>query len=153
MDCDFSHSPSDIPRLVAAIDDGADVGVGSRYVKGGATPDWPIRRRFLSRGGNLYARVILGLPTRDATAGFKAWRANSLRALPFTEAEASGYGFQVEMAMWSFDRKMRVVEVPIVFRDRLRGQSKMGSAIVLEAMRLVTVWGWDRRTAWLPWRN
>jgi dolichol-phosphate mannosyltransferase len=153
MDCDFSHSPADIPRLVAAIDDGADVAVGSRYVRGGDTPDWPKRRRFLSRGGNLYARVMLRLPTRDATAGFKAWRADSLRTLPFAEAEASGYGFQVEMAMWSFDRKMRVVEVPIVFRDRLRGQSKMGSGIVLEAMRLVTVWGLDRRTAWLPWRK
>lgn len=153
MDCDFSHNPADIPRLVAAVDEGADLVLGSRYVHGGATPDWPTRRRFLSKGGNLYARIMLGLPVRDATAGFRAWRGESLRALPYANAEASGYGFQVEMAMRTFDMKMRIVEVPIVFRDRLLGQSKMGSDIVLEAMRLVTVWGLDRRTAWLPWRR
>lgn len=154
MDCDFSHNPTDVPRLVGAVaEDGADLALGSRYVPGGGTPDWPRRRRFLSRGGNLYARWMLGIPIHDATGGFRAWRAQSLAALHYETAEASGYGFQVEMAMRSFDAKLAITEVPIVFRDRLHGQSKMGSDIVLEAMRLVTLWGLDRRTAWLPWRR
>lgn len=154
MDCDFSHNPSDVPRLVAAVvEDGADLALGSRYIRGGGTPDWPRRRRFLSRGGNLYARLALGIPIHDATGGFRAWKAEALAGLPYDTAEASGYGFQVEMAMHSFDRKLRIAEVPIVFRDRLYGQSKMGTDIVLEAMRLVTLWGLDRRTAWLPWRG
>lgn len=149
MDCDFSHDPSDIPRLVAAVVGGADIGLGSRYVPGGSTPDWPLKRRFLSRGGNLYVRLLLGIRVRDATGGFRAWRAGALAGLPFQEAEASGYGFQVEMAMRSFDGGLRITEVPITFRDRTLGESKMGSGIVLEAIRLVTLWAWRRRTAWL----
>ena len=152
MDCDFSHNPSDIPRLVGATDAGADLGLGSRYVAGGATPDWPWHRRVLSRGGNIYARAMLGIPVRDATGGFRAWTAPALQSLPFEEAEASGYGFQVEMAMRAVDHGLTVVEVPIVFRDRARGNSKMGSDIVLEAMRLVTLWGIRRRTGWLRFR-
>lgn len=153
MDCDFSHNPSDIPRLVAAVGEGADLGMGSRYVPGGDTPDWPVGRRILSRGGNIYARLILGIPIRDATGGFRAWRAESLASLPYARAEASGYGFQVEMAMRAHDMNFRITEVPIVFRDRKHGQSKMGTDIVIEAMRLVTLWGLERRTAWLPWRR
>ena len=152
MDCDFSHNPNDIPRLVAAVEAGADLGLGSRYVPGGATPDWPWHRRFLSRGGNIYARMMLGIPLQDAPGGFRAWTAAALAGLPFAEAESTGYGFQVEMAMRAIDLGLVVVEVPIVFRDRARGYSKMGSDIVLEAMRLVTVWGIRRRTAWLPFR-
>lgn len=152
MDCDFSHNPNDIPRLVAAVEAGADLGLGSRYVEGGATPDWPWHRRFLSRGGNIYARVMLGIPVRDATGGFRAWKAPALMGLPFERAWASGYGFQVEMAMRAVDQGLNVVEVPIVFRDRALGHSKMGPDIVLEAMRLVTVWGIRRRTAWLRLR-
>lgn len=152
MDCDFSHNPNDIPRLVAAVEAGADLGLGSRYVEGGATPDWPWHRRFLSRGGNIYARVMLGIPVRDATGGFRAWKAPALMGLPFEKARASGYGFQVEMAMRAVDQGLNVVEVPIVFRDRALGHSKMGPDIVLEAMRLVTVWGIRRRTAWLRLR-
>ena len=149
MDCDFSHDPNDIPRLVAAVEKGADLGLGSRYVGDGATPDWPWHRRFLSRGGNIYARTLLGIPVKDATGGFRAWSAPALGRLPFDGAEATGYGFQVEMAMRAVDGGLHVVEVPIVFRDRTRGHSKMGLGIVLEAMRLVTVWGIRRRTAWL----
>ena len=149
MDCDFSHDPKDIPRLVAAVENGADLGLGSRYVGDGATPDWPWHRRFLSRGGNIYARMLLGIPVKDATGGFRAWSAPALSRLPFDQAEATGYGFQVEMAMRAVDEGLHVVEVPIVFRDRTRGNSKMGLGIVLEAMRLVTVWGIRRRTAWL----
>lgn len=144
MDADFSHDPADLPRLVEAIDSGADLAIGSRYVPGGSTPDWPAVRRIISRGGNLYARVMLGLPIRDATAGFRAYTADALRRLPYRDAEASGYGFQVEMAWRAHQAGMKVVEVPISFRDRTRGTSKMGMPIVLEAMRLVTVWGLSR---------
>jgi len=144
MDADFSHDPADLPRLVAAIDAGADLAIGSRYVAGGATPDWPLLRRWISRGGNLYARAMLGIPIRDATAGFRAFTADALRSLPYRSARASGYGFQVEMAWRAVSRGMRIVEVPIVFRDRRVGQSKMGIGIVAEAMWLVTRWGISR---------
>jgi dolichol-phosphate mannosyltransferase len=144
MDADFSHDPADLPRLVAAIDDGADMAIGSRYVPGGTTPDWPLVRRLISRGGNLYARLMLGFQIRDATAGFRAFRADALRELPYQTAQSSGYSFQVEMAMRAVESGLTVVEVPISFRDRARGTSKMGMGIVIEAMRLVTVWGWER---------
>jgi dolichol-phosphate mannosyltransferase len=150
MDADFSHDPADLPRLIAAIDGGADVAIGSRYVKGGSTPDWPIHRRMISRGGNFYARLMLGIPIRDATAGFRAFRAGALRSLPYRAAEASGYGFQVEMAWRAYQNGLSIVEVPISFRDRTRGTSKMGTGIVLEAMRLVTVWGFRRLRFWEP---
>ena len=148
MDADFSHDPADIPRLVAALDKGADVAIGSRYVPGGATPDWPLHRRLISKGGNLYARVMLGLPVRDATAGFRAFRAEALRRLPYRAAEASGYGFQVEMAWRAHQIGLTIVEVPISFRDRELGTSKMGTGIVLEAMKLVTIWGLERLRFW-----
>lgn len=144
MDADFSHDPADLPRLIAAIDSGADVAIGSRYVPGGSTPDWPLIRRLISKGGNLYARVMLGIPVRDATAGFRAFTAGTLKQLPYREAEASGYGFQVEMAWRAHQAGMNITEVPIAFRDRKRGTSKMGLTIVVEAMRLVTVWGLGR---------
>lgn len=150
MDADFSHDPADLPRLIAAVDDGADLAIGSRYVSGGSTPDWPLLRRIISRGGNLYSRIMLGTAIRDSTAGFRAFRSDALRQLPYDKAEASGYGFQVEMA-WIAERKgMRIVEIPIAFHDRAHGTSKMGSDIVREAMTLVTSWGlkrWKRRLA------
>lgn len=142
MDADFSHDPSDLPRLVSAItDDGADLAIGSRYVPGGSTPDWPLFRRVLSRGGNLYARTMLGLPVNDATAGFRAFRAEALAGLEAGTCQASGYGFQVEMAWRAARQRLRIVEVPIVFRDRVYGESKMRGKIVIEAMWLVTKWG------------
>jgi dolichol-phosphate mannosyltransferase len=144
MDADFSHDPADLPRLVGAVDDGADLAIGSRYVPGGSTPDWPFGRRLISKGGNLYARIMLGIPIRDATAGFRAFRAEALRSLPYKSAQASGYAFQVEMAMRAHQTGLKVVEVPISFRDRTRGTSKMGTEIVIEAMKLVTVWGLAR---------
>lgn len=147
MDADFSHDPADLPRLVDAIESGADLAIGSRYVPGGATPDWPLARRLISRGGNFYARTMLGIRVRDATAGFRAYRSEALRKLPYREAQASGYGFQVEMAWRAVNAGLNVVEVPISFKDRTRGASKMNSAIVTEAMRLVTVWG-----IWRMWR-
>jgi dolichol-phosphate mannosyltransferase len=150
MDCDFSHNPEDIPRLVHAVEAGADLASGSRYVPGGDTPDWPWRRRFLSRGGNVYARLMLGIPVRDATGGFRAWRASALAALPYSQAQSSGYSFQVEMAMRAVDSGLVVTEVPIIFRDRTRGTSKMGPDIVREAMTLVTLWGIKRRLGRKP---
>ncbi|MBW3666125.1 MAG: polyprenol monophosphomannose synthase [Actinobacteria bacterium] len=141
MDADFSHDPADLPRLVAAVDEGADLAIGSRYVPGGSTPDWPWPRRLTSRGGNLYARTLLGMPVRDATAGYRAFDATALRSLPYRQAESSGYGFQVEMAWRAHEAGLSIREIPVVFRDRTRGKSKMGLPIVIEAMWLVTVWG------------
>ena len=141
MDADFSHDPADLPRLVEAVEKGADIAIGSRYVPGGATPDWSLTRKILSRGGNLYSRVRLGHGVRDSTAGVRAFRADALSRLPYGEARASGYGFQVEMAWRASRAGLKIAEVPVVFRDRSRGTSKMGGKIVLEAMWLVTLWG------------
>ncbi len=145
MDADFSHDPLDLPRLVDAVDRGADLALGSRYVPGGSTPDWPVHRRWLSKGGNLYARLALGLPVHDATGGFRAFRSGCLEQLDPASCRASGYGFQVEMAMRAVDGGFTVEEVPIVFRDRRFGTSKMNGVIVLEAMWLVTRWAVRRR--------
>jgi len=144
MDADFSHDPTAIPSLVEAVDSGADLAIGSRYVPGGSMPDWPLARRLISRGGNVYAGLLLGLGVKDATAGFRCWRTSSLQRLAFATAEASGYGFQVEMAWMAQRAGMTIVEVPITFRDRTRGSSKMNGAIVAEAMKLVTQWGLGR---------
>lgn len=151
MDADLSHDPADLPRLVEAVDEGADLALGSRYVPGGATPDWPWHRRLISRGGNVYARLALGLPVRDATGGFRVFRADALRRLRPETLVASGYGFQVEMVWRAVRLGLRIVEVPIVFRDRREGASKMHSGIVLEAMWLVTRWGMGRIAPRLPW--
>lgn len=144
IDADFSHDPGDLPRLVAAVDAGAGLAIGSRYVPGGGVVDWPWHRRWISRGGNLYARLMLGTRIHDMTAGFRAFAADTLRNLDYASCEASGYGFQVEMA-WRAERAgIAVTEVPITFRDRKVGSSKMGAGIALEAMLLVTKWGWRR---------
>lgn len=150
MDADFSHDPKDLSRLIDAIEEGAELAIGSRYVPGGSTPDWPPIRRLISRSGNLYARVMLDIPIRDATAGFRAFTSDALRRLPYRTAEASGYGFQVEMAWRAHEAGLTIVEVPVSFRDRTRGKSKMGLRIVLEAMWLVTIWGLGRMWRSLP---
>lgn len=144
IDADFSHDPADLPRLVGEIRAGADLAIGSRYVPGGSTPDWPVHRRLLSVGGNGYAKAMLGLGVHDCTAGFRAWRASALYRLDPGSAEASGYGFQVEMTGRAVEAQLSVREVPIAFRDRQFGESKMGFPIVLEAMWLVTRWGLAR---------
>ena len=141
MDADFSHDPNDLPALVQAVVDGADLAIGSRYIAGGGVENWPWHRRWLSRGGNIYARTMLGTKIGDMTAGFRAFRADALRTLDFAGCEASGYGFQVEMAWSASKAGMDVREVPIMFRDRSRGTSKMGASIAIEAMLLVTKWG------------
>ncbi len=144
MDADFSHDPNDLPRLIDAVGAGADLAIGSRYVPGGGVENWPWHRRALSRGGNIYAGIMLGTKIRDMTAGFRAFRAEALRKLDFGKCEASGYGFQVEMAWAASAVGLDVREVPIIFRDRTRGTSKMGMGIAIEAMLLVTKWGFNR---------
>lgn len=144
MDCDLSHDPAAIPELVTAVQDGAQLAIGSRYVPGGSIPDWSWHRRFLSRGGNAYARLMLGLPFHDATGGFRAFSADALAQLNAESAKAAGYAFQVEMGWRSHRLGHRIVEVPITFRDRTAGTSKMHAGIVIEAMMLVTRWGFDR---------
>ena len=138
MDSDFSHDPRDLARLVEPVRDGrADVALGSRYVAGGAVLDWGLLRRIISRGGSLYAAVILGLTVRDLTGGFKCFRADVLEAIDLPSVEAYGYAFQVELTNRAIRHGFRVVEVPITFRDRLRGKSKMSAKIAIEAMFLV----------------
>ncbi len=140
MDADLSHDPGDLPTLLAAVADGARLAIGSRYVPGGATPFWPWHRLLLSRGGNRYVNVVLGLGVRDATAGFRAYRAETLREIEHATTRADGYAFQVEMAYRVARTGGRIVEQPITFHDRVRGTSKMSGRIVVEAMLLVTSW-------------
>jgi dolichol-phosphate mannosyltransferase len=138
MDSDFSHDPKDLARLLEPVRDGrADVALGSRYVAGGAVLDWGLLRRIISRGGSLYAAVLLGLTVRDLTGGFKCFRAEVLEAIDLPSVQAYGYAFQVELTNRAIRRGFRVVEVPITFRDRLRGRSKMNAKIAIEAMFLV----------------
>ncbi|MBA3261916.1 MAG: polyprenol monophosphomannose synthase [Thermoleophilaceae bacterium] len=133
MDCDFSHDPADVPRLMAAASS-ADVVLGSRYVPGGGVENWALRRRIQSRGGCAYARLILGIPVRDLTGGFKCWKRSALEALDFHGVDAHGYGFQIEMTYRAIRAGLSVAEVPIVFRERREGQSKMTAWITLEAV-------------------
>jgi dolichol-phosphate mannosyltransferase len=133
MDCDFSHDPADLPRLVAAAER-AGVGLGSRYVRGGGTKNWSAVRRAVSRGGSLYARAILGLPVRDPTSGFKVYRRDVLEAVDPARIESRGYAFQVETVYRALRAGFGVEEVPILFADREEGGSKMGAGIVLEAV-------------------
>ncbi len=141
MDADFSHDPAALPELLGKIDAGADVAIGSRYVPGGSIPNWPTTRRVLSRVGNFYASTLLGLGIRDATSGFRAYRAGVLRTVESGTTRATGYGFQVELAYRAHRLGARMVEVPITFNDRVRGVSKMSWHIIGEAMSLVTWWG------------
>lgn len=133
MDADFSHDPSYLPALIGATER-ADLAIGSRYVPGGGITDWGPMRRFISRGGSAYARVALGLPVKDLTGGFKCFRRIVLERIDLDTIEARGYAFQVETTYRALRAGFRVVEVPIVFRDRADGTSKMSKAIVAEAM-------------------
>jgi dolichol-phosphate mannosyltransferase len=139
MDCDFSHDPEDVSRLIAACADGADLALGSRWVRGGGTANWGLGRRLISRGGSLYARLVLGVGIRDLTGGFKCFRRSTLEAIAIDRVRTRGYGFQIETTYRVLRTGRRVVELPIVFVDRRVGQSKMSGAIVLEAMRQVPV--------------
>jgi dolichol-phosphate mannosyltransferase len=147
MDADGSHPADALPALTARLDapDHADLVIGSRRVPGGGFVDWPAARRLLSRAGNSYARLALGIRVMDATAGFRAYRADVLRSLDLAGVESRGYCFQIDMTLRVLDAGYRVAEVPIIFTDRQRGVSKMNSRIVLEAMWRVTQWGIARR--------
>lgn len=148
MDADGSHQPEELPRLLAALE-GADLVLGSRYVPGGRVVNWPRYREMLSRGGNAYTRLALGVPLRDATGGYRAFRADALRRLDLDDVASQGYCFQVDLAWRAVRSGLRVVEVPITFVERVEGTSKMSSAIVLEALVRVTGWGVARRFGWL----
>ena len=133
MDCDFSHDPADVLRLIAAAED-ADLVLASRYVEGGGTANWGLLRRIISRGGSLYAQIVLGLRVRDLTGGFKCYRRAVVEALPLAEIHSKGYAFQIETTYRAQRAGFRVAEVPIVFVDREEGHSKMSRAIVVEAI-------------------
>ena len=134
MDSDFSHDPHDIPRLIQTAEQGADLVLGSRYVPGGSVTDWGLLRKLVSRGGSWYARVVLGVKVRDLTGGFKCFRRSVLEALDLNSVHADGYGFQIELTYRTIKAGFRVVEIPIVFRDRRVGESKMNARIALEAV-------------------
>jgi len=142
MDADFSHDPRDLPRLLAPLMVGADLTLGTRYVPGGGTVGWPWYRRIISRGGTTFARTVLLLPYRDLTGGFKAWRRELLESIRLRDMGVNGYGFQVETTWWAHRRGARIVQVPIIFRERTAGRSKMSGAIVREAMVRVVALRW-----------
>ena len=142
MDCDFSHDPADVPRLIAACEEGADLALGSRWVEGGGTVNWGLARRLISRGGSLYARLVLGVGVRDLTGGFKCFRRAVLETIDRDAIAARGYGFQIEGTYRALRAGFRVVEIPITFVDRRVGESKMSGGIVVEAMSQVPVLRW-----------
>ncbi len=144
IDADFSHDPAALPSLIAPLEEGFDVSIGSRYVEGGSIPNWAWHRHLLSRGGNLYASAVLGLGVADATAGYRAYSARILRRLGLGRIRAEGYGFQIEMTYRAKQCGAAITEVPISFVDREAGESKMSSFIVIEALGLVTWWGLGR---------
>ena len=141
MDADLQHDPAVLPDLIGAVADGADLAIGSRYISGGSVPGWPAHRRLLSRWGNRYIGAMLAMPVRDATAGFRAYRTEIVERVGLDLVRADGYGFQIEMAYEVDKAGGRIVELPICFRDRKLGVSKMSPAIVTEALWLVTRWG------------
>ena len=145
MDSDFSHDPADLARLLATVREGADVALGSRYVPGGGVADWGAVRRVVSRGGSRYAQAVLGIPVHDLTGGFKCFRAEVLEAIDLPSVRSRGYAFQVELTYRAIRGGFRVVEVPITFRDRQFGTSKMSWRIAAEAMWLVPALRLQRR--------
>ncbi len=134
MDCDFSHDPNDLARLKKACEEGADLSIGSRYVKGVNVVNWPMSRVLLSYFASVYVRFITGMPIQDATAGFKCYKRATLEGINFDKIHFVGYAFQIEMKFKVWQRKMSVVEVPVIFTDRTEGESKMSSGIIKEAI-------------------
>ena len=141
MDVDFSHDPLAIPAMLASITAGSDAVIGSRYVDGGGTKDWPLHRRLLSKWGNLYTAAILGVRVRDCTSGFRAYRATALTAIAPETTAAEGYAFLTELVVRLSRKELVISEVPIMFADREKGTSKMSGRIIAESMLLVTRWG------------
>jgi len=136
MDADFSHDPKDVPRLLAGLKDN-DMVIGSRYVKGISVINWPLSRLLLSTGANLYARIVSGVPLKDVTGGFRAWRKEVVDRINLATVNADGYGFQIVTCYRAWKKKFRIVEIPIIFTERREGESKMSKAIMWEAMWLV----------------
>ncbi len=145
MDVDFSHDPLVIPAMLAAIEAGSDAVIGSRYVNGGGTKNWPIHRRLLSRWGNLYTAAVLGVKVRDCTSGFRTYRATALASIAPETTKAEGYAFLSELVVRLSQRGLKISEVPILFVDRENGTSKMSGRIIAESMLLVTRWGVAQR--------
>jgi dolichol-phosphate mannosyltransferase len=141
MDADFSHDPAALPDFLVAIESGADAVIGSRYVPGGSVVNWPPHRRWLSRWGNSYTRAVLHISPHDCTSGYRAYRADTLKAIDPASTDAEGYAFLTELARRMTRQGARIHEVPITFRDREQGKSKMSGRIVIESMLLVTRWG------------
>ena len=143
MDADWSHSPDYLPALLAPLADRADVVIGSRYTRGGGVRDWGILRRIVSRGGSLFAKVVLRLSPNDLTGGFKAWRRPALQAVAWDRVHSGGYVFQIETTYLATRAGARIAEVPIVFRDREVGTSKMSKSIIIEALLVVLQLRWE----------
>lgn len=141
IDADLSHDPAALPLMLAVAEQGIAVVIGSRYIPGGTVTGWPRRRTWLSRWANRYVAVMLGLAVNDATAGYRVYRSEALEVIGLDDLQASGYGYQVEMTYRAVRAGLAVVEIPIAFRDRVAGKSKMDRRVVVEAFRLVTVWG------------
>jgi dolichol-phosphate mannosyltransferase len=152
IDADLSHDPAVLPELLGALESGADLAIGSRYVPGGEIPHWPWFRRALSRYGNLYAAFVLGTGVKDATSGYRAYRADTLKSIDYATTRSKGYGFQIETEYRVHSWGGRIAEVPIVFTDRVRGYSKMSWFIFAEELLLVTWWGMRDRARRL-WRR
>ena len=144
-DADGSHQPEELPRLLDAINNGADMVKGSRWVKGGSVVNWPASRIFISKGGSLWTRLWLGIPVKDATGGFNAYRASTLRGISLDEVASAGYCFQIDLVWRALKNGFKVVEVPIEFVEREFGDSKMSRNIVIEALIRTTLWGIDHR--------
>jgi dolichol-phosphate mannosyltransferase len=144
MDADGSHQPEQLPSLLSALAD-ADLVIGSRWVPGGSVVNWPLPRKILSIGGNLYARVLLGIPLRDITAGYRLFRRSTLEAIHLGSVESAGYIFQTDLAFRTHRAGLRVVEVPIEFVERVRGESKMSPDVAIESLRRITLWGLSER--------
>ncbi|MGV3245818.1 MULTISPECIES: polyprenol monophosphomannose synthase [Rothia] len=145
MDADCSHQPEQLPLLLQAIEGGADLAIGSRYVPGGKTKNWPLHRQILSRGANLYTRLILGTKVKDITAGYRAYRREALQKLNLEGIDSKGYVFQVDLAWRSEQAGLKIVEVPITFVEREIGSSKMDGNIIVDSMTKVTRWGLTAR--------
>jgi len=144
MDADGSHQPEQLHRLLTALED-ADLVIGSRWVPGGSVVNWPFQREALSRGGNLYVRLLLGMTVKDATAGYRLFRSTTLEKIDLASVRSTGYVFQTEMAYRTLQAGLRVREVPIEFVERVRGDSKMSGAVARESLRRITVWGFTVR--------
>ena len=141
MDADGSHRPEELPKLLDAVANGADLAIGSRWVPGGKVVNWPLSRELLSRGANTYARIVLGIPVRDSTAGFRAYRAATLEKIGLDDVQSQGYCFQVDLTLRTIRSGLRVREVPITFVERTAGASKMSRTIVFEALWRIAAWG------------